>query len=133
MMNRSKIASRALGAVVSLTAAGVLAVPFVQSASAADVEEPLTGAALVKSLDIKLEEKMPEGCQAFIEVGEPAGYCLDGHYEDIPEAWVLGEQLRGRTPSEAEVREFDLTLQYSSASTDEERAAIAVELEALEG
>jgi dipeptidyl aminopeptidase/acylaminoacyl peptidase len=70
---------------------------------------PLVGPDLAEALGLKLLDHFPSsGCQYYVEVDNPKGYCLDSVSGSKVDHWVLGEELQGRVPTEAQIKCFSI-------------------------
>jgi dipeptidyl aminopeptidase/acylaminoacyl peptidase len=65
---------------------------------------PLLGAALADSLGLELQSRQPAGCQYYVEVDNPKGYCLDAVSGSKVDHWVLATELQGRVPTVAQIK-----------------------------
>jgi hypothetical protein len=90
----------------------------------AHADEMLTGKDLADQMNLTLEEGRPSGCQDYVEVDDPAGYCLDGAVSSVEESFVVGKLLRGYVPTDSEIQMFDLQQALNTAETPEQREAI---------
>jgi hypothetical protein len=74
--------------------------------SAADTSDssgaPLVGSDLAQALGLELWPRQPFGCEFYVEVDDPAGYCLDEIGSSKLDRWVVAVELQGHIPSEAQ-------------------------------
>jgi hypothetical protein len=92
----------------------------------------LTGDALAESLGLaKLPEK-PGDCVNYVEVDDPAGYCIEEVVHNFQESWTLGRLLRGMPIDDVERQIAALTEELSRTESGSERYhELLVQIEAL--
>jgi hypothetical protein len=116
----SRIAALILAVTISVLAIGLVVFAF--SASRSPVPEnpasptvvssepwPLLGSDLAEALGLKLQAFFPSsGCEFFVEVDNPRGYCLDTIAGSKVDHWVLAQELQGHVPTDAQIRCFSI-------------------------
>jgi hypothetical protein len=121
----SRAAATVLAVTISLLAIGAVVVAFwgvhppvpvlPGSPSAAPSEPPLLGPDLAEALGLKLLDRFPSsGCQFYVEVDNPKGYCLDSVSGTKVDHWVLAEKLQGHVPTEEQVKCFSITDKFGN-------------------
>jgi hypothetical protein len=104
----------------------LIGVASVISPSVAAQQGPLTGKELADSLSLTLLDEKPSDCMDFVEVEDPAGYCIeDAVVPGGRESYELGQLLRGYVPSELDLDIFALQAQIAETASDD---ATVVEL-----
>jgi hypothetical protein len=79
---------------------------------------PLLGQALARELDLTLYQGQPSGCNFYVEVDNPAGYCLDAIGSSKLDRYVVSQELQGRIPSDAELACFSAADSAGNMSND---------------
>jgi hypothetical protein len=106
--------------------------PDAIQAKTSDLEGEMTGETLAEHLSLEKVAERPDSCNDFVEVGEPAGYCLDSLPDDAGERFRVGQLLRGMSVRDVEVEMFkvwtELNLQPSGSDRYQELLAEYVAL-----
>jgi hypothetical protein len=80
---------------------------------------PLLGADLADALGLQLEPRFPaSGCEFYVEVKNPAGYCLDDLAVSKLDKWVISRELQGHIPSDQERDCFSAMDRYGNLPGD---------------
>jgi hypothetical protein len=138
-----QIATIALALVVSLIGTSILVRAFDNGdkavTPAVDLSLPsgadgaaLTGDALAESLGLtKLPEK-PDDCMNYVEVDDPAGYCIEDVVHNFQESWTLGRLLRDMPIGDVDRQIARLTEELSRTDSGSERyQEVLAQIEAL--
>ncbi len=82
----------------------------------------LTGPALAENLGLQLQPSQPADCGAYVEVNDPAGYCLDAVQSPV-ERWDVAQRLRGHVPTDLDRQVFQIMYEMAQLDTasDSER------------
>jgi len=71
---------------------------------------PLLGSDLAESLGLTMQDHFPPtGCQFYVEVDNPKGYCLDSVAGSKVDHWVLAQKLQGHVPTAAQIECFSIS------------------------
>jgi hypothetical protein len=76
----------------------------------------LVGQDLINALGLELQTKRPHGCEAYVEVNDPAGYCVDEHVSSDREFFELAARIHGAPRSELDMRIYDLVAELAEIS-----------------
>jgi hypothetical protein len=99
----------------------------------ASAASDLTGDDLATELGLTKLPGKPKGCLNWVEVGAPAGYCIEDVVASSADSYRLGLQLRGMEFQEIDVRIFTLREEILSTPYGSDRFRELVgELEELE-
>jgi hypothetical protein len=79
---------------------------------------PPLGSDLARALGLDLQHDQPSGCEFYVEVNDPAGYCLDGIGSSKLDRWVVAQELQGRLPSDADRACFSAADRVGNMSND---------------
>ena len=91
-----------------------------------------TGSALAEALGLELLPALQSGCQHYVEVDDPAGYCIDAVVTTNLEAWDVGQRLRGYTPTDLDTQIFVLGNRISEAMEVDDTATVEALIAQLE-
>ena len=108
----------------SLAVAGLLALAATSGSaqSVSDDTQPVMGSALADQLGLELVPNQPESCNDYVEVDDPAGYCLDGKVSSVEESFLAGKLLRQTRVTDAEIEFALLHEELSRVASDSDRA-----------
>jgi hypothetical protein len=128
----SLIVAAGLVLAVSLMLAGVVRHGSTGVTNSARAEEPLTGRALADELGLELLPEKPESCMNYVEVDNPAGYCIADIVRDELESYRLGLLLREMPVTDLGLQIFSAKNQLASTPDESARwVELATELRAL--
>lgn len=100
----------------------------------AKADDVLTGRALAKELNLELLPEIPNGCQNYVEVDDPAGYCIADIVQSEAESYRLGLMLRDMEVTDLDVEIFDVESQLASTPVGTDRwFELLAQLDALRG
>jgi hypothetical protein len=117
--------------VAAVSVVSVLAVVFAvvvgptvrgeQPIGSASADSELTGDELAAELGLSKSPDMPDDCNDFVQVGNPAGYCLDSLPNDDRERYRIARLLRDMPVTDLDVEIHAVLLEFSESPSDSDR------------
>lgn len=105
-----------------------------QRGATADAAQPVTGEELAQQMGLTLLPAKPEECMNFVEVDDPAGYCIADVVKSNSEGYRVGLLLRDMPLSDLDVQIFQVRDELANVADGSQRyQELMAELRALLG